>query len=169
MLRIHPSTNARPTLAILLFICALCFGPHQTLAAQVPLRASYSLELEADFSAFPLVGVTSHGSGLANQLGNFTSHSISETVDLSTGQGVAVHEFTAANGDTIQLTFHLVATPTSETSFSVEGVWQITDGAGRFAGATGKGSYQGTVQFTSATTATGAFELTGTISPVGAK
>jgi hypothetical protein len=169
MLTIHSPTKQPRLLILLAFVCALCLGAQRITFAgdQIPFEASYNNEIEADFSGLPLVAVTSTGSALVSHLGNVTTHSISETVNLATGEGVAVHEFVAANGDTIQISFHFLAIPTSATSFSIEGVWQIIGGAGRFAGASGEGSYQGAAQFNSPTTASGEFELVGTISSVG--
>lgn len=156
-------------LALFVFAAALVFGGQRAALAgpKVPFHASYSLNLEADFSGFPLVGVTSQGTIIATQLGLGTTRSISETVNLATGEGVAVHQFTAANGDTLTLSFHLIAIPTSATQFQVTGVWEVSAGTGRFAGASGSGSYHGVVDFTGPTTAAGEFELDGTISSVG--
>jgi hypothetical protein len=156
-------------LALLTFVCAFVLGPQSAslAAGQVPFVASYSNNIVADFSSLPLVGVTSTGSVLATHLGNASARSITETINLATGEGVAVHEFTAANGDRILISFHFLAIPTSATEFSIEGVWEITGGTGRFDGASGEGSYDGVAQFTSPTTASGEFELTGSISSVG--
>jgi hypothetical protein len=152
---------------VFLWAFVLAAQPACLAGKQVPFVASYNNNIEADFSSFPLVAVTSTGSVLATHLGKSSARSISETVNLATGEGVAVHEFTAANGDRILISFHFLAIPTSETQFSIEGVWTITGGTGRFAGATGEGSYQGVAQFTSPTTALGEFEMTGSISSVG--
>ena len=154
---------------LLAFLCALAFGT-QTISqagCQVPFHASYRNSIVADFSAFPLVAVTSTGSALVTHLGKVTTRAISETVNLATGEGVAAHEFTAANGDRLVISFIFGVIPTSATSFDVEGVWEVSGGTGRFAGASGGGSYQGAAQFTSATTADGEFQLDGTISSVG--
>ena len=164
------SPTKHPRLFIMLaFVWALCLGAQRVTFAgdQIPFNASYSNEIEADFSALPLVSVTSTGSALVTHLGNVATHSISETVNLATGEGVAIHEFVAANGDTIQISFHFLAIPTSATSFSIDGGWEIAAGTGRFSGASGKGAYRGTAQFNSPTTASGEFELVGTISSVG--
>jgi hypothetical protein len=165
MFTFHRNSRILRGLALLAFACALVFGAQP--AAPVPFRASYSLNFVADFSAFPLVGVASVGSALTTHLGKASTRSISETVNLATGEGVAVHEFTAANGDSILFSFHLVAIPTSETQFTIDGVWVITGGTGRFDGATGEGSYHGLAQFNSPTTGSAEFELAGVISSVG--
>lgn len=160
---VHHKTRS---LALLAFICGL-FAAQTTAFAggQVPFRAKYNLELVADIVG-PIATVTSHGSALATHLGAVTAHSISETVNLATGEGIAVHQFTAANGDILRIGFRLIALPI-EGGFDVTGQWEILEGTGRFAGATGSGSYIGVVLFTSANTAVGSFELLGTISSPG--
>jgi hypothetical protein len=165
----HSPTKHPRLFITLAFVWALCLGAQRLAFAgdQVPFEASYNNEIEADFSGLPLVAVTSTGSALVSHLGNVTTHSVSETVNLATGEGVAVHEFVAANGDTIQISFNFLAIPTSATSFSIEGAFEIIGGTGRFSGASGKGSYSGAAQFNSPTTASGQFELVGTISSVG--
>ena len=95
-----------------------------------------------------------------------SANSISETVNLATGVGVAIHQFTAANGDTIRIGFQFLALPTAG-GFDVSGEWEILEGTGRFDGATGSGTYSGLVLFTSPVTADGNFELLGTISSAG--
>lgn len=156
-------------LVLFAFVAAFVLGGERAALAgpKVPFHALYSLNLEADFSGFPLVGVTSQGTIIATHLGIGSTRSISETVNLATGEGVAVHQFTAANGDTLTLSFHLIATPTSPTQFKVDGIWEVSSGTGRFAGASGNGTYHGVVDFTGATTAAGEFELDGRISSVG--
>jgi hypothetical protein len=135
-------------------------------AVAVPFRASYEVDLQAEIN-LPIATVTSTGSALATHLGRVAARSVEETVNLATGEGVATHEFTAANGDVILVDFIFTAIPTSETEFDVSGTWQISGGTGRFENATGSGSYSGLVQFTSATTATGHFEMEGTMSLPG--
>ena len=158
--------QASRTLALLALICGLLnIQPTSFAGDQVPFRARYNLELVADIVG-PIATVTSHGTALASHLGATTTKSISETVNLATGEGVAVHQFTAANGDTLTLGFHLVALPI-EGGFDVAGRWEIIEGTGRFVGATGKGTYTGIVLFTSPNTANGSFELTGKISSPG--
>jgi hypothetical protein len=156
-------------LGLCTFICAFLFGsqPAAFAGTQVPFVASYNLNIQADFSSPPFVSIIAEGSGLASHLGKMTARSVSETVDLSTLEGVAVYEFTAANGDTLLFSIVLVAEPTAPGQFSLHGLWEITGGTGRFDGATGAGSYEGVVQFTSGTTALGEFDLAGDISTVG--
>ena len=95
------------------------------------------------------------------------TRTISETVNLANGEGIALHEFTTANGDIVLVKFHFFATSADGIHYDVAGTWEIAGGTGRFDGGTGGGSYNGLVVFDSATTAAGDFELTGTISSVG--
>ena len=157
------------SLAFFAFVWGLCFAAQPAVMAGglVPFKASYSLDADVVVEAPPIATVISEGSGLATHLGAFRQRSISETIDLSTGVGEAVHEFTAANGDTIVISFNLQLIPTSPISFDVVGVWTITGGTGRFVGASGSGEFWGTGEFTSATTAVAAFEMKGNISSVG--
>ena len=97
--------------------------------------------------------------------GNLNDTSIGiEVVNLATGEGTASYRFTAANGDDVLLTFVLLAIPTSPTAFSIEGVWQVTGGTGRFEGASGSGTYVGQAEFVGPADAVGTFALEGTIS-----
>jgi hypothetical protein len=155
-------------LTLLALVCALAFGSQTTLAGkQVPFRISYQNDIAADFSNLPVVPVTSTGNVLGTHLGKGTARTISETVNLATGEGVAVHEFTAANGDVLRVSLQFLAVPTSATTFSIVGGFEIVGGTGRFEGATGEGLYTGVVTFNSETTALGDFKLSGTISSVG--
>jgi hypothetical protein len=136
------------------------------LAVSVPFRASYEVDIQAEIN-LPIATVTSTGAALATHLGRVAARSVEETVNLATGEGVATHEFTAANGDVILVDFIFTAIPTSSTHFTVTGFWEISDGTGRFQGASGSGSYQGQVGFTSPTTANASFTMEGTISSPG--
>jgi hypothetical protein len=133
---------------------------------QVPFRASYNLELQMIVDP-PFGHISSTGEAIATHLGRAKAHSVEETVNLLTGEGVATHQFTAPNGDSILIEFRFTAIPTSETLYAVTGRWQIVDGTGGFGGASGSGTYTGRVQFTAPTAATGDFKMEGTISSPG--
>src|ERR1041385_7089326 len=122
MFKIHSSTKFSRIFATLALLWALCVGTNFICLAanQVPFNASYHNQITADFSGFPIVTVTSVGTALVTHLGNVTTRAISETVDLSTGEAVAVHEFTAANGDTIQISFHFLLISTGPASFDID-------------------------------------------------
>jgi hypothetical protein len=161
-------TKVSRGLTLLALMFAFVLGMQPALAGnQVPFRVSYNNNISADFSNLPMAPVTSSGTILGTHFGNGTARAISELVNLATGEGVAVHELTAANGDTVRLSFHFLAIPTSATTFSVVGGWEIVGGTGRYDGASGEGLYSGVVTFNSPTTGTGDFKLSGTISSVG--
>ena len=163
------SVLKRSSLAVFAFVWALVFVGQPAVVAgpQVPFKAKFSLDADVVFGVPPMATVSSVGSGLGTHLGAFGQRSLSETINLATGQGVAVHEFTAANGDTIVIRFNVQLIPTSPTSFDIVGTWEITSGTGRFTGASGTGIYTGAAAFTGATTAVAAFEMSGKISSVG--
>jgi len=73
--------------------------------------------------------------------------------------------FTAANGDQFLMTFAGITGPgpdlVVDTAF--QGDFTISDGTGRFAGATGEGTYEGTA---STTLGTGEITYDGTITVV---
>jgi hypothetical protein len=100
-------------------------------------------------------------------LGTMTAQSIEETVNLETGAGIAAYRFIAANGDEVFVDFAFTAIPTSPNIYSIQGVWQVVGGTGRFDGASGSGAYVGEVGFSTPVNALGRFELRGTISSPG--
>jgi hypothetical protein len=164
-----------PTYPISLPCFVLClFGlsasvaapPSDHAAEAVPFHATYTLDLEMAVIP-PIASITSSGSALATHLGRVAARSVEETVNLATGEGVATHEFTAANGDVILVDFIFTAIPTSPTLFTVTGSWEISDGTGRFQGASGSGSYEGQVDFTTPITANASFTMEGSISSPG--
>ena len=156
------------SLAFLAFVYGLFFVAQSPALAgsQVPFKAAYSIEFSITVDG-PIATVTSHGAGLARHLGVITTRTISETVNLATGEGNAVHEFTAANGDTLLIRFHFLAIPVSATGFDISGGWEVASGTGRFSGASGSGPMKGHVEFTSPLDGGGDFELGGTISSPG--
>jgi hypothetical protein len=154
--------------AVLALALAASVADQSTAQAgdQVPFRASYDLELQMIVD-LPFGHITSTGEAIATHLGLVTAHSVEETINLLTGEGVATHQFTGANGDAILVDFVFTAIPTSETVFVVNGAWQISGGTGRFDGASGSGTYAGRVEFTGPNSAVGHFKLEGTISSSG--
>src|SRR5713101_8407934 len=73
--------------------------------------------------------------------------------------------YTAANGDSVFQTVHDTICPTSSpNAFQLTGSFTITGGIGRFAAASGSGTVQASITFTSATTGTFSGTQTGTIS-----
>ncbi len=72
--------------------------------------------------------------------------------------------YTAANGDSVFLTVHDTICPTSTpNAFHLQGSFTVTGGTGRFTDASGSGTVQASVTFTSATSGTFSGTQTGTI------
>lgn len=154
------------TALVALTLGALLLGSLQPQAGpQAPFRVKFhnALQLEVEF---PFANVSSTGQGNALHLGRITTEALDETVNLLTGEGVARHELTAANGDKVLVDFHFLAIPDGP-GLAVEGTWTIAGGTGRFAGATGAGTYKGAVEFTGPASALGGFVMVGTISTPG--
>jgi opacity protein-like surface antigen len=86
------------------------------------------------------------GTGLATHLGRFVGRNFS-CVDLGTGQVTGLNfTFTNRFGESITGTYEARATFLSETLVQLyPGTFTITGGTGRFAGATGGGSFAGQV------------------------
>ncbi len=134
---------------------------------QVPFRAAWTADITISPLASPLVSVSGLGAGKALHLGAMTAQSVEETVNLDTGAGIAAYRFIAADGDEVFVDFAFAAVPTSPNVYSIQGVWQIVGGTGRFDGASGSGNYVGEVAFSGPVNAVGRFELQGTISSPG--
>src|SRR5215470_16390973 len=155
---------------MLIAIGAIGIGANSASAAagdQVPFRASFSGT--AAFTS-PTTAVFT-GTGIATHLGLSTNENNITVLgpDSSCSGGFAnknVEMLTAANGDTLVLTGpHDVGCPTGRPN-AVHGTgdWTVTGGTGRFAGATGQGTFDGGADFNQGTFS---FQLTGTISAPG--
>jgi hypothetical protein len=136
-------------------------GTHQN-----PFEASYSGT--AAFTSATTALFT--GTGSARRLGRSTNvNHITVSGPASCPGGFAninVETLTAANGDTLVLTGDRdEGCPTGPNAVHGTGDWTVTGGTGRFAGATGHGTFDGVADFNQGTFS---FRLTGTISaPVG--
>ncbi|MDP9340711.1 MAG: hypothetical protein M3Q23_01110 [Actinomycetota bacterium] len=140
-------------------------GANSAYAAgiQVPFRGSYSGMAVTDFSSGT---VDFSGTGISTQLGLSANEGHLQVTgpDSSCAGGLANvrnETLTAANGDLLMLTSHDVACPIGPLVFHGTGHWVVTGGTGRFSGATGQGTTDGTGDFMQ-----GVFtlQLTGTIS-----
>ena len=132
---------------------------------QVPFHASYSGT--AAFTSETTALFT--GTGTASHLARSTNENhITVSGPASCPGGFAninVETLTAANGDTLVLTGdHDEACPTGPNAVHGTGDWTVTGGTGRFAGATGQGTFDGVADFNRGTFS---FQLTGTISAPG--
>src|SRR5712664_758404 len=73
--------------------------------------------------------------------------------------------YTAANGDSVFQTVHDTICPTTApNAFTLTGSFTVTGGTDRFADASGSGTVQASITFTSSTTGTFSGTQTGTIS-----
>jgi hypothetical protein len=73
--------------------------------------------------------------------------------------------YTGASGDSVFQTVHDTICPTTTpNAFTLTGSFTVTGGTGRFDGASGSGTVQASITFTSATTGTFSGTQTGTIS-----
>jgi len=132
---------------------------------QVPFRAAFITEFESVVE-FPIAHIHVIGEGKATHLGKATAVTTDQAVDLTTGEASATYTFTAANGDTVVLEMEF------ETTFlpgglTFAGTYTVTEGTGRFAGATGSGTLIGSAAFTGPSNGVGSFTVTGTISSPG--
>lgn len=160
--------NLRVSLALALI--TLVLGPAAAQAGQqVPFRAAWEADITISPLAPPFVAASGLGAGHALHLGAMAAQSIEETVNLETGAGIAAYRFIAANGDDVTVEFAFSAIPMSPNLYSIQGVWQVVGGTGRFDGATGSGPYVGEVVFSTPVNALGRFELKGTISSPGSR
>jgi len=112
-------------------------------AVQTQARAATPLPFKGRISgptsakiAFPVIVITSTGTGEASQLGRFTSTGVNTgTLGQPTTNGT--WDFVAANGDVLTSTTESTAEPLGPASVFVTTVGTITGGTGRFAGASG--------------------------------
>jgi hypothetical protein len=161
-------TRKRHALVVMLIaIGTIGVGVNSASAAakhQVPFRASYSGQ--AVFTSATTALLT--GTGMASHLGlstNVNHIAVSSPGGCPGGGGFAninIEKLTAANGDTLMLRGpHDQACPTGPNAVHGTGDWTVTGGTGRFAGATGQGTFDGVADFNLGTFS---FQLTGTIS-----
>jgi hypothetical protein len=162
-------TRKRHMLVVMLIAMGtIGIGANSASAAaghQVPFRASYSGT--AAFTSATTALLT--GTGIASYLGRSTNENhITVSGPASCPSGFAninIETLTAANGDTLVLTGdHDQACPTGPEAVHGIGDWTVTGGTGRFAGATGQGTFDGVADFGQGTFS---FQLTGTISAPG--
>ena len=163
MLKSMMKTSIRLPVAAM-FWTALLAGP-AAAENHVPFKGS----LEGFSIITPIdaqhIFVRAIGTGNATQLGSFTVD-IPHIVDVTTGIGIGIFTFTAANGDTLTAGFTGQGTPTTDpVVFSIVETATITGGTGRFADATG--SFIVTRSFSFATNLTSG-SIEGTISSPGA-
>jgi hypothetical protein len=151
-------------------LVALLLSTNAYAQRLVPFNGHWTgLTVSADPTGFPVVAVVSEGGGQLAHLGRYTMVS-PHTSNVFTGETIGEQIFTAANGDT--LTAHCEGFPLPQPDGTVVGTLDctITEGTGRFAGATG--FYEFFLVATSRADGGIGFateaEITGSISSVGA-
>ena len=164
-------TRKRHMLVVMLIAMGtIGIGANSASAAaghQVPFRASYSGA--ATFNSATGTALFT-GTGIASHLGRSTNVNNITVLSgpVSCPGGFAnknVETLTAANGDKLMLTGpHDVGCPIRPGVVHGTGDWTVTGGTGRFAGATGQGTFVGGADFN---TGRFSFQLTGTISAPG--
>ena len=132
-------------------------------ASQVAFKASYSGVITPPHGPPP---VDLSGTGTASHLGKSTnSGHVAVTGPSSCANGFAVQNdevlTSTDDGDQITLTIHDESCPISSGVYHGVGTYVVTGGTGRFAGATGQGTFDGHGDFNQGTLT---FTLTGTIS-----
>jgi len=130
-----------------------------------PFRGRYATTFTAPTPP-PFVEFEIWGSGVATLIGASTWYGPSfgdftKVPPVQTGTAW----FTAANGDQFLMTYAGIALPGPDPVFDIafEGNFSISDGTGRFAGATGAGTYEG---IASSSLAIGEITYDGTITVV---
>jgi hypothetical protein len=171
---------------IALAITGLLAGLGWSVATVLPAHATNQVPLKATFTTVdtiytgngcPSVCFLETGSGQSTHLGAITSTGtgvvLSQTMLDPTHVQFTIaeqHTLTGANGDSITAVGTSTVNQDLSTGAFVVPPWSytITQGTGRYAGATGSGLNSGSTQLNSAgTAATGTFTFDGTISTVG--
>ena len=134
---------------------------------EVPFHGSIQgVEIDVPLGGPPptSLSVKGTGTGIATHLGRFTA-TYEVDVDLSSGSGIGVLQFIAANGDRIFTTLVGQGTPTGTPGINlIVEVNTITGGTGRFTNAKGSFTVERLVDLTTGFTS-GSFN--GTISSPG--
>jgi len=138
------------TLLSALAAVVLTAPPMAMAATTTPFKAD--ITAQASFAETPVPGVftvTTSGVGYASHLGKVTL-STSETLDFVTTLGTLVVRdgrmvMVAANGDELRWSYEGTGSPPDEEGVSaLTGIFLVTGGTGRFADATGGGTFHGT-------------------------
>ena len=151
--------------ALLAIVLTLTASAVSAARPDVPFHASIDTQPAITGSCGPgCITLDIPGSGIATHLGAVKLTGPSE-VNVLAGTQTATATMTAANGDTLVLDIEGTVqfsgpNPTDPVTFS--GSWTVQAGSGRFAGASGGGSYSG-----NAAGLSGELSLTGSLSDIG--
>jgi hypothetical protein len=148
------------------FVAVVMSGAQGASATDPALPFSVNVSGSAVLTS-PVAGTFS-GSGIATHMGAITNVGTVEAHPEVPRDGcpngfrsINRETFTAPNGDTLSLQSEDTACPVGPPGqFHGSGIWTVTGGTGRFAGATGGGPYHGDADFAAETFA---FTFTGTI------
>jgi hypothetical protein len=129
---------------------------------QVPFKAQF----ESAISFTSLSTATLAGKGLSSHLGKAKSEgSLAIVGPAPCDGGFAVEMtdvYTSASGDQVMVTIDMQACPVGANVYEGAGSYLVTGGTGRFAGASGAGTFTGLGDFGAGSVAC---NLNGTISP----
>lgn len=116
--------------------------------APVPIK----INLAGKFTFTSETSADMSGEGISSHIGNSVSNGHMAIVGSSqtcpNGIVIAANEAIAsADGDLVFLTLSLVGCPNEQGIYAVDGTFQITGGTGKFAQATGGGTYEALANF----------------------
>jgi hypothetical protein len=147
-------------------VTLLAFTPLSTNAGdQVPFKGSFNTDVEMVLE-FPYLHVFVTGQGNASHLGATTAVSTDQLVNVIDGSATATYTLTGANGDTVILAMVFQGT-NIPGGVTFEGTYLVGGGTGRFAGAAGSGTLEGSAVFFDESTGAGFFSVAGMISSPG--
>jgi len=147
-------------------VTLLAFTPLSTHAGdQVPFKGSFNTDVEMVLE-FPYLHVFVTGQGNASHLGATTAVSTDQLVNVIDGSATATYTLTGANGDTVILAMVFQGT-NIPGGVTFEGTYIVSGGTGRFAGAAGSGTLEGSAVFFDESTGAGFFSVVGMISSPG--
>jgi hypothetical protein len=120
---------------------------------QMPFHGSWNTRhidtIDFDPLAGPIIRVVVTGNGTSSHLGAAECESTDQVAALTTGRITAPYTYTAANGDTLNLSAEsqTVALDPIAGRISFQGTLEVLGGTGRFVGASGRGTLIGWALF----------------------
>src|SRR5687768_1994693 len=144
--------NTVAFIALALAVLTANTHPAALAADNVPLKGTFETVHHDTFGFDPLLGptvaVVVNGAGNISHLGKTTAFTDDQFGVLATGVLSATYTFTAANGDTLEVWLlgdSEVDFATQTVTFS--GAATVLGGTGRFANASGSGTFSGSAVF----------------------
>ena len=137
------SRNRRRLLPFAVVVALTLFGVGASSASAAQTSVPYKSSITGTVAVTGPTTFALAGQGTSSHLGN-TKYSGVVTITNVDGNGVItdtlVETLTAANGDTVTLLCHQVATPVSAGVLHGVDTWTVISGTGKFTGATGSGT-----------------------------